>query len=73
MVQNRKGAEVADEYISVQDAAKRLERSVPTIWRVIKKYGLQTFRRPMDRKAYLLLADLERLQAAFQPRRRVQP
>lgn len=38
------------------------------MWRLVKRYNLETFRRPLDRRAYLRRADVERLHRTFEPR-----
>jgi len=58
------------DYLTVEEAAEFLQRSVPTVWRLIKHHSLQTFRRPLDRRTYLRRADLERLSGVFEPRQR---
>lgn len=59
-----------DDYLTIDEAAETLQRSKPTLWRLIAKYGIQTYRRPMDRRTYVKSSDLERIRATFLPRER---
>jgi len=59
-----------NEYLTVEEAAREIERSVPTVWRLIRRYNLQTFRRPLDRKTYLRRSDVRQLREMFEPRTR---
>ncbi|MCL5960452.1 MAG: helix-turn-helix domain-containing protein [Chloroflexi bacterium] len=56
------------EYITIEEAAALLKRSRPTVWRLIREYNLQTFRHPMDKRAYLRREDIEKLSSAFRPK-----
>ena len=60
----------AAEYVTLEEAAGRIGRSKPTLWRLIKRFGIPTYRRPMDRRAYVKPADLERIRETFIPRKR---
>ena len=57
-----------EEYISVDDAARRMGRSRATIWNLIRRYELPTFRRPGERRSYVQAKDIDRLMGAFEPR-----
>ena len=58
-----------EEYLSVDEAAGAIGRSRATIWNLIRRYNLETFRRSMDRKTYVRRADVERLaRGTFEPR-----
>ena len=57
-----------EDFLTVEEAASALARSVPTIWRLIRKHKLQTFKRPMDRRTYVRRGDLEGLTSEFTPR-----
>lgn len=56
------------DFLSVDEAAGVLERSVPTMWRLIRQRSLETFRRPMDRRTYVRRADVEQLRSTYEPR-----
>jgi putative transposase len=52
-----------EEYIAVDDAAERLGVSRATAWNLIKRHGLQTYRRPGERRTLLRRADVDTLAA----------
>lgn len=57
-----------DQYLPVLDAAQRLGCSRATIWNLIRRHALPTYRRPGDRRTYLRVRDVEHL-GIFEPRR----
>ena len=57
-----------EEYISVDEAAQRMGRSRATMWNLIRRYELPTFRRPGDRRTYVQTKDIDRLMGTFEPR-----
>ena len=60
-----------EEYLSVDEAAEAIGRSRATIWNLIRRYNLETFRRSMDRRTYVRRADIEQLaRGTFEPRPR---
>ena len=57
------------EYLTVDEAAKAIGRSRATIWNLIQRYNLETFRRSMDRRTYVRRADIEQLaRGTYKPR-----
>ena len=62
--------EESAEYLTLEDAAARIGRSKPTLWRLIKRFDIPTYRRPMDRRAYVKPADVDRIREVFIPRAR---
>ncbi|MPZ24450.1 MAG: helix-turn-helix domain-containing protein [Dehalococcoidia bacterium] len=59
---------MTEEYLSVDQAAEYMGRSRATIWNLIRRHRLPTFKRPLDRKTYVLKADLEKVMTSFEPR-----
>jgi hypothetical protein len=47
------------KYISLDDAAKKLNITRPTLYYYIRKFNLETKKFPLDKKAYLLMSDFE--------------
>ena len=60
----------ACEYATLEEAAGRIGRSKPTLWRLIRRFNIPTFRRPLDRRVYVKPADVERIREMFIPRER---
>lgn len=60
-----------EEYLTIDEVALLLSRSVPTVWRLIRAHELQTFRKPLDRRTYVRKGDVERALTGFTPRKRV--
>ena len=60
---------MAEDFITVNDAAKLLGRTVSTVWRLIQKYELETFKRSMDKRTYVRRTDIERLAGGLFERR----
>ncbi len=58
--------EAQDDYLSIEEAANLLNRHTGSVWRLIRRYNLPTFRRPMDRKAYVRKSDIEKLEGTFE-------
>lgn len=56
-----------EEYLTIDQAAGVTGRSRATIWNLIRRYELTTYRRPGDRRTYLARRDVERLME-FEPR-----
>jgi excisionase family DNA binding protein len=48
-------------YITVNDAADDLNVSRATMWKWVKRQGMQTYRFMGDRKTYVMREDLEQL------------
>lgn len=65
----REASDMAEDHITIEEAAAVLRRSVPTVWRLIRRYGVGTFRRPLDRRAYVRRGDIDRVLESFEPRR----
>ncbi len=59
---------MGDDYLTIDEAAEDLQRSVSTVWRLVKAHGIQTFRRPLSRKVYVRKEDLQRIQLDYRPR-----
>lgn len=59
---------MAEDYLSVDQAAEHMGRSRATIWNLIRRHRIPTFKRPLDRKTYVLKADLEKISTSFEPR-----
>lgn len=55
-------------YLTIEEAADRLGRSAPTVWRLIRQYRLQTYRRPLNRKSFVREADIDELLRMTMPR-----
>jgi DNA-binding transcriptional MerR regulator len=51
------------KYISTQEAAKRLHVTQATLYYYIKRLGLETKKFHLDKRAYLLESDVERIEA----------
>ena len=50
-----------EEYVAVDDAAKQLDVSRATAWKWIRRYGIQTYRVPGNRRTLLKRSDVKRL------------
>lgn len=50
-----------EEYVSVEEAAALLGVAKVTVWRLIRRYGLQTFRILGERATFVRRADIEPL------------
>lgn len=59
---------MAEDYLSVDQAAEYMARSRATIWNLIRRHQLPTFKRELDRKTYVLKTDLEKVVTRFEPR-----
>jgi excisionase family DNA binding protein len=50
-----------EEYLTIKDAATRLDIGVSTLWKWLKLHEMQTYRFMGDRKTYIRVGDLEKL------------
>jgi excisionase family DNA binding protein len=58
-------ATVDDDYLPIQEAAKRYRTSDDTLYRLIAAGKLRRYRREMDRKTWVKRSELDRV---FRPR-----
>ncbi len=50
-----------ERYISMKDAADRLEVKRPSLYHYIKTLKIEKFRFPLDRQTYIKLSDFEKI------------
>ncbi len=54
----------APQYISMDDAARELNVNRSTVYYYLEQLEIKPAKFPLDRRAYIALADLERIKAA---------
>ena len=60
---------MAEEYLSVPEAAELLDASESHTWRLIRQYNIERFKRPRDRRTYVRHSDIDKLRSGeYQPR-----
>ncbi len=50
-----------EEFLAIEDLTRELHRSRATVWSLIKRNGIQTYRLPPDRRTFVRRADLPTL------------
>ena len=56
-----------EEYFSIDEAAREVGCSRATMWNLVKRHNLTTFKRPLDRKKYVRKVDIHQLLSTFVP------
>ena len=62
--QEQSTAQTAPQYISMDDAARELSVNRSTVYYYLEQLEIKPKKFPLDRRAYIAIADLERIKAA---------
>ncbi len=64
MNENDAMPQATPQYISMDDAARELHVNRSTVYYYLEQFQIKPTKFPLDRKAYIALADLERIKTA---------
>lgn len=59
---------MADDFITIDQACDLLDRGRATIWKLVRRHKIPTYKRPLDRRTYVRKADFEQLLTMYIPR-----